>query len=146
VSDEKNSATADGDALPGDSLDDMVDDSPENAREWFRRKAQTEGLRVAFETALDVMKDKKAPAPARATAAGLIMRGAGVFSRKFEEESEADTTDLASMSPEALQRALKRAEAQSRELSRQFFSPTTTKTGRGRKGGGRGNDDGGVFG
>jgi len=43
------------------------------------RRIRTEGIEAAYEAALDVCRDKKAPAPARATASGVLFRVAGLF-------------------------------------------------------------------
>lgn len=43
------------------------------------RRIRTEGILAAYEAALDVCRDKKAPAPARATASGVLFRVAGLF-------------------------------------------------------------------
>jgi len=44
------------------------------------RRIRTEGILAAYEAALDVCRDKDAPAPARATASGVLFRVAGLFS------------------------------------------------------------------
>lgn len=101
----------DDDKKPGDDLDQLVEDSPQDAREWFRHKAQTEGLKATYQAMLDVLNDKKAPAPARATASGLMLRAAGVFSKTFEEETEADGLSPDTMTAEQLAREYKRLDA-----------------------------------
>ena len=47
-------------------------------------RIQTEGALAAYEAALEVCLDKKAPAPARATASGLILRAAGFLNAPDE--------------------------------------------------------------
>lgn len=67
-------------------------------------RIQTEGVEAAYEASLAVCRDQKAPAPARATAAGTLFRVAGYF------EKRDDRTDLQphEMSPEQLQAAIKK--------------------------------------
>ena len=47
-------------------------------------RMQTEGAEAAYEAALEVCKDKKAPAPARATCATTILRAGGYLAAKEE--------------------------------------------------------------
>lgn len=88
-------------------LDDVDDDSNEDAAEtldWFRHEMRTTGLRAARDTMLAICRDPKAPAPAKATAAGLILRAAGVLERK-DNDGE---TEPRAMTPEQLQREIAR--------------------------------------
>lgn len=68
-----------------DDDDQAIDASPDEAREAFQHKVKTEGLEVAYATAINICKDSKAPAPARATMAVALMRAAGAFARADEE-------------------------------------------------------------
>lgn len=65
--------------------DEAMDANPDEAREAFQHKVKTEGLEVAYNTAINICKDGKAPAPARATMAVALMRAAGAFARADEE-------------------------------------------------------------
>ena len=57
--------------------------------DWFRRQMRTEGLRAARDTLLSICRDAKAQAPAKATAAGFILRAAGALaSADGNEETE----------------------------------------------------------
>jgi len=77
-----------------DELDTMLDtDDVQKAREWFRVKVRTKGLKVALNALIDVAADSKAPAPARATAGTSLMRAAGAFSKAEEEALEAKPVD-----------------------------------------------------
>lgn len=60
----------------------MKPTSIEARRRALVTKMQTEGAEVAYETALDVCRDKKAPAPARATCATVLLRGGGYLNAK----------------------------------------------------------------
>jgi len=62
-----------------------IDETPEEAREWFEKKIATSGIRIAYETLVGVCNNPKAPAPAKATAGVALMRAAGVFARASEE-------------------------------------------------------------
>lgn len=101
-----------------DELDELLDggDEPETARERFRRKAQTEGLDVAYRALIEVLSDSKAPAPARATAGGLMLRAAGVFSKKYDEEGESDDNGLARATQAELVTLRKHLRAKARKL------------------------------
>jgi hypothetical protein len=61
-------------------------------------RIRTEGIQAAYEAALAVCRDVKAPAPARATAAGLLFRAAGLFDRPGED----DAPEPHAMTPEEL--------------------------------------------
>lgn len=56
-----------------------MQDVVETQRELLRR-IQTEGVLVAYKTALDVCRSAKSTSPARATAAATLFRVAGYFS------------------------------------------------------------------
>jgi hypothetical protein len=47
-------------------------------------RIQTEGAETAYQAALEVCRDKKAPAPARATCATTILRAGGYLNAKDE--------------------------------------------------------------
>ena len=78
-----------------EDLDTMMDtDDVQKAREWFRIKVRTKGLKVALNALIEVAADSKAPAPARATAGTSLMRAAGAFSKAEEEALEATPIHL----------------------------------------------------
>jgi hypothetical protein len=58
-----------------------VDDDPEAVREALEFDLRTKGARAAYEALLQVAKDPKAPAPARATSGVALLRAAGFFNR-----------------------------------------------------------------
>lgn len=98
-----------------DSIDDTldaIDESPEEAREWFHREVKTRGVRIAYKALTSVCEDPKAPAPAKATAGVAILRAAGVFARA-DEDPEIEPHE---MTPAQLARAaaLARKEVTSR--------------------------------
>lgn len=57
---------------------------PLTSKRALMARIQTEGIEAAFEALMDVCKDKKAPAPARATAGTSIFRAGGLMSNKPE--------------------------------------------------------------
>lgn len=81
-------------------------DGEDDARDEIALLLRGKALRVAVDAAIDVAGDKKAPAPARATAAGLLLRAAGMFDRSRDGELEKEGHE---MSPQELQRALAKA-------------------------------------
>ncbi|QWW67970.1 hypothetical protein [Rhizobium sp. WYJ-E13] len=81
----------------------MTEDAEEAQRELLHR-IQTEGVRVAYETALAVCRDPKAPAPAKSTASATLFRVAGYFDRKDQSPHK----EPHEMSPEELRSEIKR--------------------------------------
>jgi hypothetical protein len=88
------------------TMDPFDVDAEDDARDEIARLLRGEGLRVAVGAAIDVAGDQKAPAPARATAAGLLLRAAGMFDRSRDEGLEKEGHE---MTPQELQRALANA-------------------------------------
>jgi hypothetical protein len=86
-------------------------DLDDDARDEIARLLRGEALRVAVHAAIEVAGDKKAPAPARATAAGLLLRAAGMFDRSREDGLAKEDHE---MTPEELQRAIQEARRRSR--------------------------------
>ena len=94
------------------------EDRPEDVREDVLRLIETTGVRVAVQAAIDVAGDKAAPAPARATAAGLLLRAAalGGFGRdadrdRVKEPHEMTAYELAAQTAKILKQ-LRRSEAE----------------------------------
>ncbi len=60
-----------------------IDDEPTegDARGALMRKIRTEGVELAYETAVGICRDPKAPAPAKATALTALFRVAGYFEK-----------------------------------------------------------------
>lgn len=75
----------------GDQFDPDIDEDLESA---LRRRVKTEGALAAYEAALSVCKDPKAPAQAKATAAATLFRVGGYF----EKRDDPDDKDVADMS------------------------------------------------
>lgn len=76
----------------------------ETQRELFQR-IQTEGALVAYEAALAVARDPKAPPPARATAATTLFRVAGYFDRSAAADRDVEPHQ---MTPDQLAAELRR--------------------------------------
>lgn len=79
-----------------------------DAREAQRallQRIRTEGVEAAYEAALSVCRDPKAPAPARATASATLFRVAGYY-EKSDHRPEPDPSE---MTPDELNAAVKTA-------------------------------------
>lgn len=74
----------------------------------------SEGLEAAADAAISVCRDPKAPAPAKATAAGLIFRAAslGGFGKGEDEALDKEPHE---MTPEEIRRALARIQREMAE-------------------------------
>lgn len=81
----------------------------EEAQRQLLQKIHTEGVLAAYEAALSVCRDPKAPAPARATASATLFRVAGYFDRKGEGDRDKEPHE---MTPEELTRAVRHAQRQ----------------------------------
>lgn len=68
-------------------------------------RVRTEGAEAAYETALAICRDDKAPAPARATASATIFRVGGYFDRNNSDASEKEPYE---MTAEELAQAIER--------------------------------------
>ncbi len=64
-----------------DDVDDLAGESPADVKAWFRRVVRSEGLKTAYRALVAVCEDSRSPAPAKATAAGFLLRAAGVLER-----------------------------------------------------------------
>ena len=94
------------------------DDLPEEAKAWFEHMVATEGLRVAYETAIGICRDPKAPTPAKATSLTALLRSAGMFDRKDGDDRKKEHHE---MTAAELQR-------EDRRLERQRNGPRKTST------------------
>lgn len=97
-----------------DELDEILEQSPVEAQAWFKKAVRTEGVRTAYEAALAVCRDPKAPAPARATMAGLLLRAAGMLTKV----DDSDETPIAEMTRAQMQAELSRLDAEAKEIKR----------------------------
>lgn len=78
--------------------------SIEDTQRELLRRIHTEGVVVAYEAALAVARDPKAPAPARATAATTLFRVAGYLDRPASDRQ----VQPHEMTPEELAAELRR--------------------------------------
>jgi hypothetical protein len=62
--------------------------SESDARANLMRTIRTEGAQLAYETAVGICRDPKAPAPAKATALTAIFRVAGYFEKTDAEDDK----------------------------------------------------------
>ena len=66
----------------------MTQLDPQARKRALMDRIQTEGIEAAFDAMLDVCKDKKAPAPARATAGTSLFRAAGLMNAKQDADEK----------------------------------------------------------
>lgn len=79
----------------------------DDARRQLLERVNTEGVLAAYEAALAVCRDTKAPAPARATASAVIFRVAGLFDRREAVDHQKQPFE---MTGDELAEAIKQAE------------------------------------
>ncbi|OPF96126.1 hypothetical protein I8G32_04699 [Rhodopseudomonas palustris] len=118
---------------------DEIEDLDEiEARETLSRDLRTRGAMIAYRTALAICQDPKASAAAKASAVNSLLRAGGFFAPLGEDSDK----QLHEMTPEEVQRALRKAEAQleqhRRELDRAPGAPRRKRD--------RGSRDEDVFG
>jgi hypothetical protein len=104
---------------PDEALDGLLDDSnPAAVRKALRRRLRTEGVQTALEAMLDVAKDKKAMASARATCAVGLMRAAGYMSPKATDEDDEAENALDTATAAQLEEVLRGSRARTRRLEK----------------------------
>ncbi|BDA86370.1 hypothetical protein Sa4125_39120 [Aureimonas sp. SA4125] len=93
---------------------------PEEVREDVLDLIETRGLRAAAQAAIAVCEDAAAPAPARATAAGLLFRAAalGGFGKQGERERDLEPHQMDGKQLQAAIEDLKRREAAQKRRAR----------------------------
>ena len=101
-----------------DTTTEADDVSIEAAMARFHRLVRTKGLAAAYEAAVDVASDKKAPAPARATAAATLMRAAGVLDSKNRDDSGG--TPIDQMTPAQMAAEYRRLQAESADRAQRL--------------------------
>jgi hypothetical protein len=78
------------------TIDD--EESESDARAKLMRKIRTEGAQLAYETAVGICRDAKAPAPAKATALTAIFRVAGYFDKsEMDDDKEPHEMSVAEL-------------------------------------------------
>ncbi|MER9603406.1 hypothetical protein [Mesorhizobium sp. M0243] len=101
--------------------EDFEDGEDDRRRAEIIRRARVEGIEVAYETALAVCKDAKAPAQAKASAQRTLMQIGGLLDRN-ERQAEQDKAPH-EMSPEELARAVNRLKRSHRTTSEGETAP-----------------------
>lgn len=90
-------------------MTDDFDDEDDRRRAAVVRRARVEGVEVAYESALSVCRDPKAPAQARAAAQRTLLQIGGVLDyRDRERIDDKDPADMDGAELEALVRRLGR--------------------------------------
>jgi len=90
---------------PYASFDDAETD---RVRAEIAHLAQTEGLRVAYSTAVDLARDKQTPAAARGAAARTLLEIAGMLNQRDRAAAEAVNKEPSEMSFAEVQAELRR--------------------------------------
>lgn len=88
-------------------LDDEFDDDEQRRRAAIIRRARVEGIEAAFESALIVCRDLKAPAQARASAQRTLLQIGGMLDRADRNATVAK--DPAEMDGDELRQATEAA-------------------------------------
>ena len=88
------------------------------ARADLLQRVHTEGVVVAYETALAICKDPKAPSPAKATASATIFRVAGYFDRRDGGDGEKQPHE---MTPDELAAAIAKMERRAAQKAPSIF-------------------------
>lgn len=104
-------------------FDDDFDDDEQLRRAAIVRRAKTEGIEVAYESALRVCKDPKSPAQAQSNAARTLLQIGGLLERA-DRVQQFETKNLAEMSGEELNQEIARATAR---LSRPRMQPAPVR-------------------
>jgi hypothetical protein len=102
----------------GVDFNEIADGSAADVKAWFRRQVRTHGLRVAYQAAISVCEDPKALASAKATAAGLIFRAAGVL----DKVDDGDGTPVDQMTADQLAAEYRRLTAEAADRARNLQS------------------------
>ena len=87
-------------------MDDEFEDAEDAIRADVLRRARSEGVKVAYETALAICKDPEAPAVAKASSQRTLLLVGGMLDKtdRRAEQSKAPSE----MAPEELSRAVNR--------------------------------------
>lgn len=96
-----------------EATEDFSDESPEETLEWFNHYAKTIGLRVAMTALTAVCRDPKAPAPAKSSAAGFLLRAAGAL----KNDDSGNDQEPHTMTSDQLQREVARLQRKKKKLS-----------------------------
>lgn len=95
----------------------MAENTIQDARAELLARVHTEGVLVAYETALAVCRDPKAPAPAKATASSTLFRVAGYFDRQEAAQPDREphemTADELGRAIAAMEKRMKRSASES---------------------------------
>lgn len=120
-----------------DDLDGEMDLDEAEVRAEVLRRARSEGALVAYESALEIAGDKKAPAVARASSQRTLLALAGLMDKTGRDSAEGKAPS--EMSPEELAETLARLKGELASKERRGSGnrrPTKAKAPSG---------DGGVF-
>lgn len=88
------------------------------ARTELLQRVHTEGVFTAYETALAICNDPKAPSPAKATASATIFRVAGYFDRRDGGDSPKEPHE---MTPDELTKEIDKMERRAAQKPPSIF-------------------------
>ena len=92
-----------------------LDDEDDRRRAALIKRARTEGIEAAFESALEIVRNPKAPSQARTAAQRTLMQIGGVMD--YRDRERMDEKDLADMDGNELGKLVKRLERKQRTLA-----------------------------
>ena len=107
-------------------LDDEFDDDEHRRRAAIIRRARVEGIEAAFESALLVCRDLKAPAQARASAQRTLLQIGGMLDRAdrnagvAKDPAEMDGAELEKATQELMRRQRRPAAATAKPIGGAF--------------------------
>ncbi|UVK45679.1 hypothetical protein BPNPMPFG_001236 [Mesorhizobium sp. AR07] len=87
-------------------MDDEPDDTEDAIRANVLRRARSEGVKVAYETALAICKDPEAPAVAKASSQRTLLLVGGMLDKTDRQAEQSKAPH--EMAPEELTRAVNR--------------------------------------
>lgn len=110
-----------------DDVDDLAGESPADVKAWFRRAVRSKGLKTAYRALLDVCESPTAPAPAKATAAGFLLRAAGVLERDEAPDGKDPSQMTRAEMLEEYERLTREAADQSKVIEAAGYSAPSAK-------------------
>lgn len=106
--------------LAGDDDLDSFDES--EVRDELTHKMRTEGALIAYRTAVNICRDPKATAAAKASAVNSLFRAGGFFAN---QDAGDRLKDPAEMSPDEVKAALRKAEASLKQRENENKKPSS---------------------
>lgn len=89
------------------------------------RRARVEGIEAAFESALEICRDKKAASQAKSNAARILLEVGGLYNRMDRSEEKPSGKELHEMTGEELAAHRRQLEMKSRQIETLIKSKST---------------------